>query len=158
MDELTEVMQDTFGPRLAEADAAWARLSAQERAVDKGWTLYNTSSEKIEEARQALTPDQLDSFDQGRLAHIVSELNVRNRDAVGLLQQYMDAGPETVARVRNLFPDNGVAFNQFQRMLKRERNVARIADFFNSTIKSGAIGATGGAITGGLVSRGQQGR
>ncbi len=158
MDELTEVMQDAFGPRLAEADAAWARLSAQERAVDKGWTLYNTSSEKIEEARQALTPDQLDSFDQGRLAHIVSELNVRNRDAVGLLQQYMDAGPETLARVRNLFPDDGIAFDQFQRMLKRERSVARVADFFNSTIKSGAIGATGGAITGGLVSRGQQGR
>lgn len=158
MKELTEVMGDAFGPALREADEAWGQLSAQERAVDKGWDFYNKPAEKIQETRDALTPDQMDYFDQGRLARITAELNVRNRDAVGLLQQYLDAGPETFARVRDLFPEDGIAFTQFQRMLKTERNTARIADFFNSTVKSGAIGASGGAITGGLMSRGQQGR
>ena len=112
------------------------------------------------EVRRALTPEQLDFFDQGRLAHITAQLGVRNRTAVGLLQQYLDAGPDTRARIASLFPggEGGAAFGQLERMLRSEASTAAIADFFNSTIKSGAIGATGGAITGGFMSRGQQGR
>jgi hypothetical protein len=159
MEELTEVMQDTFGPDLAVADAAWARASSNERSLEKGWRNYNNPAEKIDEIRAALTPEQLNYFDEGRLARITAELGVRNRSAVGLLQQYLDAGPDTRRRLASLFPgeENGVAFQQFERMLKHERSTAAIADFFNSTIKSGAIGATGGAITGGLMSRGRQG-
>jgi len=158
-DELTEIMQDVMGPDLAAADRAWARASANERAVDKGWSVYNKPFEKIEEIRVNLTPEQLDHFDQGRLAHITAELGVRNKRAVGLLQQYLDAGPDTRARVATLFPggEGGVAFTQLERMLRHEATTAAIAEFFNSTIKSGAIGATGGAITGGFMARGGQG-
>jgi hypothetical protein len=160
MEELTEVMEDTFGPDLAVADAAWARASSNERSLEKGWRDFNKPAEKIDEVRANLTPEQLDYFDEGRLARITAELGVRNRSAVGLLQQYLDAGPDTRRRLASLFPgeENGTAFQTLERMLKHERKTAAIADFFNSTIKSGAIGATGGAITGGLMSRGRGGQ
>ena len=155
-DELTELMQDAMGPELAAADAAWSAASANERAIDKGWTMFNDLSPKVEETRNALTPAQREAFDQGRLSRISAELRVRNKGAVGLLQQYLDAGTDTRAQVGSLFPGgvNGTAFAQLENMLASEASTARIADFFNSVVTSGAIGATGGAISGGLISRG----
>jgi len=152
-DELTFVLRDVVGPSLDEADAAWRRTSANERAVDKGWDMFSEPFEKMEEVRGGLTPEQQRHFDEGRVAHISAALGQRDKAAVSLLQRYLDPGRDTREQIRSLFPADGVAFNQLERMLKSEATTAKVADFFNSTIKSGAIGATGGAITGGLVSR-----
>jgi hypothetical protein len=159
MEELTEVMQDTFGPDLAAADAAWARASANERAVDLGWAHYDDFAEPLQQARDALTPEQQSYFDQGRLARITAAMKTRKTEAVGILRKYMDLGDDAREGVGTMFEGGleGTAFQTFERMMRTERRTAKIADFFNSTIKSGAIGATGGAITGGLMSRGRQG-
>lgn len=154
-DELTELMQDVAGPALEEADRAWARVSANERALERGWQMFNKEADIIDEIRGVMTPEQLTHFDEGRLARITSKLEERNREAVGLLRQYLDAGPDTRRRVASLFPGGleGTAFSTLENMLRSEAATAAIADFFNSSVKSAAIGVAGGAVAGGLMSR-----
>lgn len=157
MEELTELMQDAIGPELEAADAAWASVSGRERAMERGWQMYNKEADLIDEAREAMSPEQLEFFDSGRLARITAKMGERDRGAVGLLTQYMDAGPDTERRVASLFPGGleGGQYANFKHLIRSEATKAAIIDFFNSTVKSAAIGATGGAIAGGLMSRGQ---
>lgn len=158
----SEAMQDAFGEDLTIADAAWSRLNRQQEAVEKGWRVFNKPSDEIEMLRDELArqgEDVLNTFDDARLARIVDEFGKKERGAVGLLTEYMNAGPSMKRRVASLFPGGieGAAFAQFEHMLKSESRNQRIADFFNSSIKSAVIGATGGAISAGLMmSRGQQ--
>lgn len=156
--ELDELMGDAFGQPLRTADRLWAQISADERALDKGFAMYNKTSDEIQDLRRGLTESQRNAFDDGRLARISTELRLRDETAVGLLRQYMDAGPESIKRVADMFPGGaeGTAFQQFQNLMAREASAARIADFWSSTLKSGAIAATGGAIAGGIIGRGEQ--
>ncbi len=155
-DELTELMEDAFGPALREADSAWARVSANERAIDQGWRRWNIFGQEVDELIQtdAFTPDQWDNFNRGRLARITAEMQQRNKEPVSALRKFLDMGPDARRSVGSMFPGgpDGPVFGQLERMLAGEARTAAIADFFNSTIKSGAIGATGGAITGGIMS------
>lgn len=154
-DELTELMEDLVGEPLREADRAWARINQGDRAFDRGWSLFDREADLITENRNALrTVAEREFFDEGRLSRITAKLGERERDAVGLLKKYMDAGEDTRRRVASLFPggESGTAFQTLQKMIAREARNAAIADFFNSSVKSAAIGAVGGGIAGGLLS------
>ena len=153
--ELTELMEDLVGEPLREADRAWARVNSGDRAFDKGWALFDREADLIVENRDALrTVAEREFFDEGRLSRITAKLGERERDSVGLLKKYMDAGEDTRRRVASLFPggESGTAFQTLQRMIAREASNAAIADFFNSAVKSAAIGAVGGGIAGSLLS------
>lgn len=157
-DELTELLHDVVGDELREADQAWARISGNERALERGWSMFNAEADLIDEARAAMTTEQLAHFDEGRLARITSRLTSRNKGASGLLRRYMDMGPESRRQVASLFPGGaeGQSFARLEHMLKSEATNAAIADFFNSAIKSAAIGVAGGVVAGGIMSRGER--
>lgn len=162
LEEMTQAMNEAFGDTFIEADAAWSALARQEEAAEKGWRMYNHPADEIELERDKLFkigPDALNTFDDTRLARIVDDMNTNYRGTVALLRNYMDAGESTKRKVASLFPGgmNGSAFEQLERMLSSEATNAAIAEFFNGAVKSGAIGATGGAISGGLfATRGER--
>jgi hypothetical protein len=148
-DELTEIMEDMVGEPLREADRAWARVSSQDRAFDKGWSMFDREADLVAENRARLrSAPERDFFNEGMLSRITAQLGARDEGAVDLLTKYMDAGEDTRRKVAALFPggESGVPFQTLQQMIKRESRNADIAAFFSSSIKSAAIGVTGGAV------------
>lgn len=155
VDELTELMHDVVGEDLRMADRAWAQIRANERMVQRGWQLYDQPFEIIQETIRDLPEAQRAYFNEGRLARITADLTERRRGVKALLNKYMDAGSDTRRSLATMFPggEDGAAFAQFENMVRGEATTAAIADFFNSSIKSGAIGFVGGSIAGGLRAR-----
>jgi hypothetical protein len=150
---LTSLMEDAFGDGLREADAAYGMAREVQRQLEAGYRLGTASSSRVDRARGMIqrriargTSDSqaLRAFDQGRLARIDEALRQRNRDAVGLLRRYMDAGEETQARLRSLFPDEG-SFDQFMRVLNTESNRDRVLQVYAALARPAAVGIGVGA-------------
>jgi hypothetical protein len=149
-DELTEIMEDMVGEPLREADRAWARVSAQDRAFDSGWSLaQNHSADLIAENRGRLRlAGEREAFNEGVLSRIIVELRQGNNAEVATLKRFI-TGDEPRAKLAAMFPggESGTAFQSLLRMMRREASNADIAAFFNSSVKGAGIGlAAGGAV------------
>lgn len=152
-DRIDEAMGDAFGEPLRIADRAWRRVSDRERAFESGIRMYDARSEEILDLMLDMTPAQQEAFNQGRLSEITAALGRRDTEVVSLLRDMMDAGPELLTSMRYLFDEGEggqAAFEVFTEMLARESRDQAIVDFFNSAVKSAAIGVAGGATAGGL--------
>lgn len=136
-EHLDAAMKDAV-PGYAEAGQKYAQALGQRRALELGRKASNWSSAEIERALESLPPEAHNGFNQGRLFEIVRKLEKRDRGSVGLLQDYLNAGPETRRVMRSLFP-NEKNFEDFQKVLRTERSAERVA----SALKRLAVGAIG---------------
>lgn len=153
--QLDDAMQNGI-PGLQQADAAYRRAMQMRTAITSGRKLWNSSADDITSALEQLPPDAHMKFREGMMHEVTSRLRRRDTEAVSVLKEMMDMGPESVDRISQLFEGGaqGPAFREFQAVIGRERSAARVADAFNRLAKVGAVvGVVGGAVTGNRMSR-----
>src|SRR3970040_105720 len=132
------------GEPLAEADAAWRRSSEALSNMQLGWRKAKARTAELEELTRSLDGEALRAFQRGRLGRIDAELRERNREAVGLLKRYLDAGPETQAQLRSLFPD-AQSHEEFLRVLRTESNLDSVVDVYRALARPLAAGVGAGS-------------
>jgi len=124
VDELTSVMDDAF-EGFSDANKEWANALRVREALDKGRKSARKSADEIRLLTQGLPPEAQDAFREGMLHQIVSKLGRREDAATGQLREFLDAGPETRAALREIFPDQA-SYEQFMGILKVENRAERV--------------------------------
>lgn len=121
--ELKDVMEAEI-PGLAGANKAYGPLARPVEAIDAGRASYKTAAD-IRKAMEGMGATEARNFRAARLHDILAALEKRDEDAVGMLKQFMDAGPETKAQLRTLF-DSDERFDRFLQVLGRERSAEKV--------------------------------
>jgi hypothetical protein len=150
---IKEIMSDVFGEPLEKADAEWARVSANQRAMEDGWDLFNKESEIITEALDRLNPEQREYFHEGQLSRVVSRIERNEKGAGAMLKKLFNAGPEVRRSIASMFGgEQTPAFIEFQSMVRREASNEAIARFVTGSLGGAVTGAATGAATVGVLS------
>jgi hypothetical protein len=138
-----------LGPRLKQADAAYALASKQADAIKLGRQTVSKSAADISRTMQELPAEAHDNFRRGMLHEIVRKLETREDGSVAMLNNFLDAGPETRSMLRQLFPDE-IGYANFMRTVRYERSAVKIRQHL---LKAGLFGAgaAGGTALGALM-------
>lgn len=133
---------ETAFPGIREADAAYAAAIGPDTALREGAKMVTKPAADIRRAQRGLLGDAATNFRQGELYRVLSKLQQRDEDAVGLLRQYMDAGPETRAQLRTMF-DNDESFERFLGVLRREEGAEKVIGQLPRAAMLAALGGGG---------------
>lgn len=140
-----DVLKATMGeeiPGLLDANAAYGPAARPYEAVKAGRKSYKTATD-IRAAMQGMGPEESRNFAAARLHDIVAKLESHDEDAVGMLKQFMDAGPETKAQLETLFRGDKEGFARFMAEVRKERSAAKVAAMLPKFVIG--VGGAGGA-------------
>lgn len=149
-DDLRGLMRQAM-PGLGDADAAYATAIKPQTAMREGARLANRPAADIERAQRGLLAPELDHFRQGQLYKILASIERRDEGSVEMLRRFMDAGPETMAQIRTLFPDDA-SFTSFVEVLGRERSAEKVGQFIRQTAPFAIPGLIGAGVATGVNS------
>lgn len=125
-----EELKRTLGEEVAgfaEANASYGPFARPMEALEAGRKSYKTAAD-IRMAMRGMSRRESRNFAAARLHDIVAKLETRDEDAVGMLRQFVDAGPETKAQLRTLFRGDNGALEDFLAVLRREESAEKVAN------------------------------
>lgn len=142
--ELKAVMEQEIDG-LKAANAAYGPAVRPAEALEAGRASYRTAAD-IRQAMKGMGPEEARNFAAARLHDITAALEKRDENAVAMLRQFVDAGPETKAQLRTLFRGDDAAFGRFLDLLGKERSAMKVGELVKLLSPFGAVGAAGVGI------------
>lgn len=116
-DELSDIMEETFGEEFSVANAAWRRASRLRDAIEAGEKSMSMGANQLERTLGGMDAGQRAAFLQGRVSEMVQRLQRRETGVVAPLTDMLDAGPTTDRALRAMFPDDA-SFRTFKDALQ----------------------------------------
>lgn len=150
VDELDAILRDVV-PGYSEANDAWRLVEAQDRALDAGRKAGKSrtlSADDIELQQAGLSPEELTNYRRGQVHEVARRVLRRESDAMSMMRDIVDAGPEMERVLRSMFPDDAT-FQGFMQTIRKEQSADAVASAVSKYGKWLAGAGVAGAGLGG---------